>query len=222
MSDVPQLLVPLPIAVLRSIQRLQRATQEGLRQCHLPGTKELDEHKALEIFRSTLIEELNLRLKFYGAMPKFEWEWTTDILTDAVWSVLACFPQNAFVMQTENGKLEYESNRQFIDDLVLTGWQHLFDWRLLGQKFQNSENASIPNDPSLNRRKLVDAYRAAFPQALILDICWATRQHYSEWKRWLRFAVKDGSAPDRAFRAILTSGKRPSEYRKQPRPHGWK
>jgi hypothetical protein len=75
---------------------------------------------------------------------------------------------------------------------------------------------------STDRKELVRSYRVAFPENKILDICWAAAQHYSEWKRWLRNAVKDGSAPDHAFRSILTSGKSPAEYRKQPRPDGWK
>jgi hypothetical protein len=76
--------------------------------------------------------------------------------------------------------------------------------------------------PSSSRKTLKDSYLLQFPDARILDICWAAAQHYSEWKRWMRNAVKDGSAPDRAFRSILTSGKLPSEHRKVRRPDGWK
>jgi hypothetical protein len=75
---------------------------------------------------------------------------------------------------------------------------------------------------AIDRKALRDSYRVAFPNEKILDICWAARQHYSEWKRWIRNAVKDGSAPDRGFRALLTSGKSCAQYRKQPRPEGWK
>jgi hypothetical protein len=77
----------------------------------------------------------------------------------------------------------------------------------------------------INRTELRDHYLARFSSKLqILDICWAAGQHYSEWKRWLRGAkvLKDGSAPDLAFRSLLSSGKPPSEHRKQPRPKGWK
>jgi len=73
-----------------------------------------------------------------------------------------------------------------------------------------------------NRKALRDSYLTAFTGVVILDICWAAGQHYSEWKRWLRDKVKDGSAPDLAFRAILTSGKPPHEYRKESRPSGWR
>jgi hypothetical protein len=75
-----------------------------------------------------------------------------------------------------------------------------------------------------NRKDLRLSYLAQFPNEKIkvLDICWAAGQRYSEWKRWLRNAVKDGSTPDIAFRGILSSDKRPREYKKQPRPDGWK
>ena len=83
--------------------------------------------------------------------------------------------------------------------------------------------AGVAGVPSVSdRQALRDSYRATFPDAGILDICWAARQRYSEWKRWLRGALKDGSTPDKAFRTILSSGKLPQEYRKQPRPDGWK
>lgn len=57
---------------------------------------------------------------------------------------------------------------------------------------------------SADRKELRDTYLTQFDSDIkILDICWAAGQRYSEWKRWLRNAVKDGSAPDRAFRAHL-------------------
>jgi len=78
---------------------------------------------------------------------------------------------------------------------------------------------------AMSRTALVRRYRSRFKEKiLVLDICWAAEQYYSEWKRWLRAAspIKDGSKPDMAFRAVLGSGKKPSEYRKQSRPSGWK
>ena len=75
------------------------------------------------------------------------------------------------------------------------------------------------------RKALSDSYLANFPEGIVvLDMCWAAGQHYSEWKRWLRGpkVLKDGLTPDKAFKELLTSGKRPREYRKAPRPKGWK
>jgi hypothetical protein len=93
------------------------------------------------------------------------------------------------------------------------------------QKLWLPEKSSQPTaliKEKQDRQQLKKSYLEAFRPVMLLDICWAARQHYSEWKRWLRYAVKDDSAPDRAFRSILTSGKSPSEYRKEPRPDGWK
>jgi hypothetical protein len=77
-------------------------------------------------------------------------------------------------------------------------------------------------DKQSDRKVLRTFYFQHFPEAKVLDVCWAAGQHYTEWKRWLRYAVKAGSAPDRAFRAVLTSGKAPQQYRKQCRPNGWR
>jgi hypothetical protein len=72
-------------------------------------------------------------------------------------------------------------------------------------------------------KELRDSYLAAFPEKImILDICWAAKQRYREWTRWISGDLKDGSKPDRAFRAVLTSGKRPEQYRTELRPKGWK
>jgi hypothetical protein len=75
----------------------------------------------------------------------------------------------------------------------------------------------------LGRTVIYDSYFSVFPDAGKLNACWAAGQHYSELKRWLRgpTVLKDGSAPDLAFRKLFTSGKPPREYRKQPRPKGW-
>lgn len=89
----------------------------------------------------------------------------------------------------------------------------------------NSRKERTQRQEPLTRAKLRDFYFGQFAgeRIVVLDLCWAAGQHYSEWKRWLRGprVLKDGSAPDRAFRAILASRKRPSEYRKGKRPSGW-
>lgn len=85
---------------------------------------------------------------------------------------------------------------------------------------------SIPHvisDDVLAPQQLWAAYRAQFPaeRIIIRDLCWAAGQHTTEWKRWIAGKMADGSAPDRAFRKILASGKRPREFRVSPRPDGW-
>jgi len=81
------------------------------------------------------------------------------------------------------------------------------------------QTANVHPEP----KALRDSYFANFPDEKIKlrDLCWAAGQHYREWKRWLAGKLKDGSTPDLAFRRILLSGKRPSEFNKKPRPHGW-
>jgi hypothetical protein len=77
-------------------------------------------------------------------------------------------------------------------------------------------------DSKTERGALRDSYLASFPEKIkILDICWAAQQRYREWKRWIASELKDGSTADRAFRSILTSGKRPEAHRKIPRPPKW-
>lgn len=74
-----------------------------------------------------------------------------------------------------------------------------------------------------DRKGLRDSYFAQFPEKIkIRDVCWAAKQHYREWTRWLAGELKDTSTAARAFHAILTSGKRPEEYRKEVRPPKWK
>jgi hypothetical protein len=81
----------------------------------------------------------------------------------------------------------------------------------------------IETSPKLSERiALFDSYRSSFPDAGIMDICWAAKQHYREWARWLKDELKDGSKPDRAFRFVLSAGKTPSELRREQRPKGWK
>jgi hypothetical protein len=76
---------------------------------------------------------------------------------------------------------------------------------------------------SATPRQLLDSYLANFPDENIIfrDLCWAAGQHYRELKRWLAGQSKPGSKPDRIFRRVLTSGKRPQELNKKPRPPKW-
>lgn len=82
--------------------------------------------------------------------------------------------------------------------------------------------AQSPEILAIERTALRDSYFAGFAEKIVIqDICWAVKQRYREWKRWIAGTAKDGSKPDRAFRAILKSGKRPQEYRSEPRPKEW-
>jgi hypothetical protein len=80
-----------------------------------------------------------------------------------------------------------------------------------------------PLDETKKSRKAIkDAYFSNFPETMIIDVCWAARQHRREWDRWLKGELKDGCKPDRVFRAVMTSDKGPKEYRPEQRPKDWK
>jgi hypothetical protein len=88
----------------------------------------------------------------------------------------------------------------------------------------DAENANDPRGRlKAEREQLRDSYLNGFAEKVyILDVCWAVKQRYREWTRWIGGYLKDELKPARAFRAILASGKRPEEYRPEPRPKGWK
>jgi hypothetical protein len=104
-------------------------------------------------------------------------------------------------------------------------------WREIYQDLERVFNGPPPlaalsgstGNTEIDPTTLKKRYLASFDHKVkILDICWAAGQHYSEWKRWLRGALTPGSTPDSAFRAVLSSGMPPQEYKKKPRPNGWK
>ena len=73
------------------------------------------------------------------------------------------------------------------------------------------------------QQALLDNYLGSFQEKImILDICWAAKQRYREWTRWIGGDLKETSKAAMAFRAVLTSGQRPEKYRPEPRPKGWK
>ena len=81
----------------------------------------------------------------------------------------------------------------------------------------------LSHNQHLGPKTLRDLYIANFSneKIKILDMCWAAGQHYREWKRWFAGELKAGSTPDLAFRKLLLSGIRPSEYKSKPRPKRW-
>ena len=89
-----------------------------------------------------------------------------------------------------------------------------------------TSSSKVPADQiermQIERASLRDAYRNAFPDTGIMDICWAAKQTYREWARWLKGEAADGSRPDRSFRHVLSSGKSARELRREIRPKGWK
>jgi hypothetical protein len=74
----------------------------------------------------------------------------------------------------------------------------------------------------IDRQSLLDSYQSAFPDAGIMDICFAARQHYHEWHKWLHGKLKDGCKADRSFRHLLLSGKSPRHVRPEERPKDYR
>lgn len=226
MTDPTQLLPPLSHSVLESILRLQDSALRALTHCKYPGTDTLNVDRALEVLCGYAIEEAKLRLDFYETMPGFSDKHALRIGIMAAESILACFPQYEFVvpgllpMMGLDGKTvyQYEDPRQFTTQVGHTVLNYV------EQRFAAGEKIVFASKPT-SRKQLRDEYFAHFPdeRIVIRDLCWAAGQHYREWIRWLGNdpKTKDGSAADLAFRGLLTSMKRPQEYKAKPRPEGW-
>lgn len=98
-------------------------------------------------------------------------------------------------------------------------WATHINLRRARQNIRVNLSAATQVEP----KALVDSYLSSFAEKImILDICWAAKQRYREWTRWTSGRLKPTSKAAMAFRAVLTSGKRPEEYRLEPRPKGWK
>jgi hypothetical protein len=73
------------------------------------------------------------------------------------------------------------------------------------------------------RKEIRESYFSKFPEKIfVLDVCWAARQRYREFTRWIGGELKDGSKADRAFRAVLLGDKRPEQIRPEIRQKDWK
>jgi hypothetical protein len=139
-----------------------------------------------------------------------------------------------FVFSTEPAKPEVAQQRRFeqfkrrITDEITSSRE----WRGYIERLANAVDVKVVEEPEsvatdeqsrkTKRTALLERYRSQFPDAAYLDICWASKQHYREWQRWISGKAKDGSKPDRCFRLVLTSNKNPQEHRPEPRPKQWK
>jgi hypothetical protein len=195
--SLPPLPPPLSLQAFGEVRDVEDIIQDALQDC--------DDN--LERIRQTLhagvAAKLNVQMNYYCSLPKPQIGWFAHLIPRTVDSIIGMCSSLA-------------PGDQFRDELIRTAAHHL-----AANKNKAATIAPLELDGN-DREALKKAYLAKFPGVVILDICFAAGQHYSEWKRWLHNAVKDGSAPDRTLRAILTSGKMPREYKKQPRPKGWK
>ena len=169
--------------------------------------------------RTHALEELAIRVDFYIALLDLPDDWADRVARQVVHAATSWFPVNEFYVRTSENQLVLERVAQFIPAIERTVADHLFK-RLAAyvevgkQTPSSTANATQPRD----RKALVAAYRAAFPDVKIADIIWAAQQTRREWTRWTTDKAKDGLKPDRSFRHVLTSGKKPEEIRGMPRP----
>jgi hypothetical protein len=192
---------PLSLKALRDVELVERYVQEAARECSNPVGLSVNTERMSRILRTCIVESLDTQIKYYASLPHYRPEWVSELTDKTINSLLGLFPL-------------FTSGEEFRGELRRTAKAHL-------AQTTNPTTAATTTPKRINRKKLRDSYLARFPDVKILDLCWAARQHYREWKRWIKHELKDGSTPDRAFREVLNSGKRPGELSKKPRPQGW-
>jgi hypothetical protein len=201
-STVPSI-PQLSLEVLDAVQKIERYTRQQLHDCN--NRVNFNTEKAERILRTCTVQVLRTLLTYYESLPTFHEGWIIQLQESSIESAVGMVPPGFSGV--------YEHMRNILWD---TTYADLNPPKTL------TAVKELRKDQLLSRKQLRDSYLKKFPDTKILDICWAAGQRYSEWKRWLRNAVKDGSAPDRAFRALVESAKPPSEYRRENRPRGWK
>ena len=202
--SLPPSLPPLSFQALDEVRDVEDAIQDVLRDC--------DDN--LERVRQTLhtgvAEKLNVLMGYYFSLPTPQIAWFARIIPRTVDSIIGMC--SALV-----------PGDQFRDELIRTA-AHQLAQRLEADTIKNKAVTAAPPKPaSSERTALRDSYLASFTgvKIKIIDICWAAGQHKREWKRWLKGELKDGGTADLAFHRLLTSGKRPKEFRRQLRTPGW-
>ena len=209
----PTPLPPLSVEALQKLHEIEDFVGDALENCNdlaIGIASALHDHnspKRIErVLRTGLVAHLDVQIDYYSSLANYQPPWIVEILGNSVGSLLGLFPL-------------FASPEKYRDVLLRTAAEHIKTRPLNLPKSEHESSLHSETD----RKTLREHYLASFPddKVKILDICWAAGQHYREWKRWLKKEVKDGSTPDLAFRRILTSGKRPEEFKKKPRPSGW-
>jgi DNA-binding transcriptional regulator YiaG len=104
----------------------------------------------LEMLRSHLVAEIDLRLDYFEPMQGYVWEWNTEILSHAVASALACFPSYHFEQIDDALRLiDYEGSDQFLSALTETGWEYAVARRLAKRKKEHAPASAAHKPPSI-------------------------------------------------------------------------
>ena len=195
---------PLTVQMHNELNGMATRLKMALYACG--DLRHYDEPRAFETLRTYAVELFNIYYGFYSQFPKYKRRWFGESQKRATSDALNCI-SSAYA--TDLAKLGYY-------------WDRIF--ATIAERFNDSPAQPSQRKPSTSasdRRALWNAYQSEFPETKRLDVCWAARQHYREWKRWLALELKDGSLPDRSFRKVLTGGKPTSELRREKRPSGW-
>lgn len=210
-SSLPPL-PPLSVQALSDLQNIEDVVAEALEHLDdfLPSvTSMLHRHnspKRIErVLRTCLVAHLDVQINYYSSLPQYRATWIPQIIGSSIGALLSMFP--VFV--------DSEPYRGILNG---TAAEYIKTRPLNLPKSKNHTTAAVNEQKALR-----DQYLANFPDEKIKlrDLCWAAGQHYREWRRWLSGQIKTGSTADLAFRRILSSGKRPLEFNKKPRPDGW-
>jgi hypothetical protein len=193
LSSVP----PLSFEALEAVQKFEDYAQHALLGCS--GGFLFNDEKAIRILQTCIVDALDVQIEYFSSLAGYDPKWIQEIIEKTITSSIGLLPYNA--------------DADFIEkDLRRTVDLHL----------KRGESRSAPaKAQQTDRPGLRDAYQEQFEGVRILDVCWAAGQHYREWKRWLKGELKDGTTPDLAFRRVLTSGKRPEQLNRKPRPKSW-
>ncbi|MGC2744645.1 MAG: hypothetical protein WA672_15830 [Candidatus Angelobacter sp.] len=195
-------LPPMSHDLLEYVELCEESAHRNLSDSFRRGS--LDVGKATTILATFVVSVVDGQIANYSRLHNYDPHWTNEIVQSAI--------------RSAEGLIGSISDRY--EQFITPKLERIISEHLKA-KAQKQKTPAIPS--KITRTKLRDSYFANFPDETIkiLDVCWAVSQHYREWKRWLKNELRDGSTPDLAFRKILTSGKRPLEFNKKPRPPKW-
>ena len=231
-SDMPPLTEDMH-ATLRSTENVFRNKLASC--CH--DYRVHDEGAAIEYVRTYAVTFFNCFYEFYSEYPKYRDHWAPASEAFALQRVVKCIEDVSTIhsffkassirmIRIKNTLSECSASKVLaqIPKVQLMAPPSETPWASTMSPLSMLARSAAPIAKTLlNPRKLLfNSYRRKFPEAGILDICWAAKQTYRELQRWLKGQSRDGSKPDRLFRAALESDKAPSQLRREPRPKNWK
>jgi hypothetical protein len=194
---------------LRLSRELSKCSQRG----------SFDSERAFHVLRAHAVEIFNVVYPAYRRKSGFKPKWVPEIVRDVAYRTLRVYSghESYGTMPTMNDLFEslFDTLEAHLEELKGTEPQ-------TATAATPALGAGLQTVDFTERIALRDSYRASFPDSGILDICFAARQHYREWTRWLKGELKNGSKPDRQFCSVLNSGRDAKGLRKEIRPKNWK